>query len=137
MEEVRASQCGEEREKGDEMEERICERDDVWRSEYEIEGDGAPLVRAAETEKFSAGEERGKREGGSWENRDKKDKDENDAERDRPKRRERRYDGAREGENARGGPKVTESEEPLCGGKNGRVDSRASSSGSSGALALS
>lgn len=84
--------------------------------EYEIEKDGALLVRTAETEKFSAGEENGKRTGfGSWENREKRDKGENDAECDRPRRRECRYDGAREGENARrGGSKVVELEEPRC-----------------------
>lgn len=76
-------------------------------------------MRAAETEKFPAGEENGKRSSGragdSWENREKRDKGENDAECDRPRRRECRYDGTREGENARrGGSKVVESEEPRC-----------------------
>lgn len=78
---------------------RIRERDGAWRGECEIVGDGAPLVRAAETEKFPAGRERkkgerasGGRRGDSWENRKKRDKGENDAERDRPRRRERGYD---------------------------------------------
>lgn len=52
--------------------------------------------------------------GGSWENREKRDRDENDAECDRLRRRERLHDDVRETVNTRGGSKAAGSVEPLC-----------------------
>lgn len=126
---------------------RIRERDGAWRGECEIVGDGAPLVRAAETEKFPAGGERGKRvreragaggetvgKIGKRETRVKTTQNaiDRDGESvDTTRRSERGRECARRIEG--GGIGGT----AACGGENGRVDSRASSSGSSGALALS